>query len=433
MNALSHLKPLSAVKSPKGIRFLSPAVSPGCHCPMRMAALTAKSIQGLSSLLVGMPECTTHVRLFNPKPQGKHGELHWLYVLDANEVVFGCRNGVMDALRKMDESGAKAILLISTCVPELIGEDMESLVQEIQPELHCSVTQVMLGQFKNFSYPPGYWKTMEAMGTLMRSQQTKLLQINVLGRNPKEEHIPLPSLFPALSKRGLSLRYIAPGTSLEDIQSAPDAALNLVVSPYTEPLASRMEQDFGVPYISLHTLFSVEAIDKAYAEIAARFGFVWNNEFEEEREKAVTLEKQARERLSGLRYICSSLGIQLPLALAVYLAGFGMEPLLLHMEEFYPEDKAHAKALLALGQNPPICRMVHAESDLSILQTLAPDICFGNLPRENKVIPNVDQLMHLYGTIGYKLTADFLTQTFAVLDKARISEGRRNANGTASI
>lgn len=432
MNAISHLNKLSAVKSQKGIRFLSPAVSPGCHCPMRMAALTARKIKGLSSLLVGMPECATHVKLFHPMPEGKHGELHWTYVLDANEVVFGSRNGVMDALRKMDEAGAKAILLIATCVPELIGEDMETLVQEVQPELSAPVAQVMLGQFKNFSYPPGYWKTLEALGSLMKPQHTNPVQINVLGRSPKEEHIPMPSLFTELERKGISVRYLAPGAQLTDFQSAPDAALNLVISPFTEPLAARMQQEFGIPYLSLHTLFAVQEIDEAYEKIAKHLGFVWNHEFKVDRAQALLLEQQAQKELAGLRYICT-LGVNLPLALARYLAAFGMQPLLLHMEEFYPEDKTHAKALLALGQNPPICRMVHGESDLPILEGLSPDICFGGLPPENKIIPKLDQMHKIYGRVGYELTTELLMPVFAVLNNAGPCGKGDKTNGIASL
>lgn len=429
---LKHIKPLSAVKSGTGIRFLSPAVSPGCHCPMRMAALTAKDIRGLSSLLVGMPECATHVRLFNPKPEGKHGELHWLYVLDQHEVVFGCRDGLIDALKKMGKAGAKAILLIVTCIPELIGEDIEGIIREVQPDISAPVAYVMLGQFKNFSYPPGYWKTLKAMCSLMNAKQTEPLRINVLGRRPTEDHIVMPPLLQELESRGLSIRYLAPGAFLTDFQSAPDAALNLVVSPYTQPLAVRMKEEFGVPYVALHTLFSVEAIDRAYEEIAERFGFTWAGEFSKEREKARSLENEAVKRLNGLRYIVS-LGVGMPLALAGYLAGFGMEPLLLHMEEFYPENKDHAKALLALGQNPLICRMVNLNAEYPIIAEMAPDLCFGRLPPENKTIPNVENVYQLYGKIGYGLTIALLEQTLKVLRRDGISEKGVNAYGTASV
>lgn len=415
------------MKSAKGIRFLSPAVAPGCHCPMRMAALTAKGITGLSSLLVGMPECTTHVRLFSPTPEGKNGELHWLYVLDDREVVFGCREGVMNALRKMDKAGAKAILLIATCIPELIGEDMEALVNEVQPELTARVTSVMLGQFKNFSYPPGYWKTMEALGALMNAQKTDPVRVNVLGRSPKEKHIPMPTVLSALEERGFALRCLAPGTAVEEVQRAPDAVLNLVVSPYTQPLAVRMEQEFGVPHIDLHSRYAVCDIDGAYDQIAERLGFSWGEVFNGERESLLSLE-EARLRLKGLGYVLSP-GNELPLALAGYLARLGMEPLLLHMEEFYPEDKGHAKALLTLGQNPPICRMVNLPAELAILEGLSPDLCFGMLPPVNGAIPHVADMNSLYGRAGYGRTGELLKRIFAVLDGGKGG----SAHGTAPL
>jgi hypothetical protein len=258
---------------------------------------------------------------------------------------------------------------------------------------------------------------MEAMGTLMRPGEKDPRRVNVLGRSPDEDHIPMPPLLPALEGAGLRLRYLAPEASVEDFQNAPDAALNLVVSPYAGPLAQRMERDFGIPHAALHTLFAGAEIDLAYREIGAGFGLTWRGQLDGERERALVLEEKAAGRLKGLRYVCSP-GAGMPLALAAYLAGFGMEPLLLHMDEFYPEDQGHAKALLARGQNPPICRMVNMVGEYPILAKLAPDLCFGRLPLGKQALPNVENMHRLYGKIGYELTAELLEQTLAGLDKA---------------
>jgi hypothetical protein len=120
---LKHLRRLSTLRSGKNIKLLTPAVYSGGWCPMRIACNICEDIGGLSYLLVGMPECAIHSLRMSAMPEGTNGELRWLYVLDANEVVFGCRQGVIDALRVMDEGGAKAILMIATCVTDLIGED----------------------------------------------------------------------------------------------------------------------------------------------------------------------------------------------------------------------------------------------------------------------------------------------------------------------
>ncbi len=432
MKELMHLKRLSAVKSNIGIKFLTPAVFPGTHCPMRIASVIVEDIVGLSSLLVGMQECTTHSRLFSPKPEGKKGELHWLYVLEDKEVVFGCREGLMDALRKMDKAGAKAILLIITCVPELIGEDIEGMIHEVQPELSAQVTYVMLGQFKNFSYPPGSWKTIQALGGLMEKKEKNPLLVNVLGRSPEEDHIPMPSLLPELQARGIILRYLAPGASLEDFQNGPEAALNLVVSPYTQPLAVKMEEEFGVPYIALHTLYSVEEIDKAYAEIAVGLNICWDNCFEAERQEALALQNHAKKRLDGLRYI-SSVRIDLPLPLAIYLDSLGMTALLLHLEEYYPEDRINAQQLIARGQDPWVCRMVNAEADLPIMEALEPDIYFGYLQIASPTAPCVADMFDFYGQTGYGRTTRLLKRIFETLDETEKSRRGGISHGSSSI
>lgn len=423
MSDFSHLKRLSAVKSGKGIHFLSPAVSPGNHCPMRIASVIVENIAGLSSLLVGMPECTTHSRLFSPSPEGKNGELHWLYVLDEREVVFGCREGLIDALRKMDAAGAKAILLIATCVPELIGEDLEGMLHEVQPELSARVTFVLLGQFRNVSYPPGSWKTLEALASLMSAATRNPRQVNVLGRAPREEHIPQPSLLPALEQRGYALRYLAPGASLEDFLQAPDAALNLVVSPFAQPLAARMEREFGVPCVGLHSLYEVEEIDRAHAALAGRLGLAWEGVFEDERHEALLWQKRAGERLKGLRYIFS-LRIDMPMPLSAYLGWLGLEPLLLHLEDYYPEDRQHAQKIADRGGNPWVCRIVNVEADLPLLESLQPDLCFGYLPEANQGIPCVPDMFDFYGQIGYGRTSRLLERVLNVLDNASAFVGK---------
>lgn len=432
ISGLKHLKRLSEVKSGAGIPFLTPDVSPGTHCPMRMASVIVEDIEGLSSLLVGMPECATHSRLFSPHPEGPNGELHWLYVLDGREVVFGCRDGVMESLKKMDKAGAQAILVIATCIPDLIGEDFEGLLWELQPELKARVAFVMLGQFKNLSYPAGSWKTIHALGGLMERQDTDQYRVNILGRSPKEEHIPMPSLFPFLERSGLSLRYLAPGATFADFRTAPDAALNIVISPYTEPLAAIMKKEFGIPFISLHTCFGVEEIDRAYSDAAEHFGLSIENTFEKERREALSLEKHAAEMCRGLS-CAMALRLDLPLPLTRYLiTTLGMKPLLLHLEEYYPEDAVHAKAIQASGHNPFICRIVNEYTALPILKELCPDICFGYLPNADDELSWSADMFDFYGQAGYGRTIALLERLLPAVEKA-VAARTGGTYGTASL
>ena len=200
MGDLAHLKRLAAVKTNAGVKFLTPVAFPGNHCPMHTALKLSSNIRGMSTLVVGTAECGSYSRRVISRAKGKQA-FHWTYVLDANEVVFGCRQGLMDAVRQMDRAGAEAVMLIFTCVPEVIGEDIEGLIYELQPQVRARLNYVQMGHFKCNSYPSGFWKTLSAFVNMMAPAGRNPDVINVLGRSAEETHIPMPEILTALRIR----------------------------------------------------------------------------------------------------------------------------------------------------------------------------------------------------------------------------------------
>jgi nitrogenase molybdenum-iron protein alpha/beta subunit len=418
------LKRLSAVKTNAGVKFLTPAAFPGNHCPMHTALALSSNIRGMSTLVVGTSECGNYSRNVIAKPKGN--ELHWMYVLDASEVVFGCRKGLMEAIREMDRSGANAIMLILTCVPEVIGEDIEGIVRETQPHINATLNFVQMGHFKCNSYPSGYWKTLAAFAGLMKTQKTRADVINILGRSPEEAHIPMPELLTALLEKGFHLRCLAPKSDIEDFTAAPDARLSLILSPYMNPLAEVMRQKYQIPFISLHEIYEVSAIDDLYKSVAEALKIAWNGEFEKQRGKALSLQGRVREIFRGIRYIATHRNALMPLPLALYLAEFQMEPILLHLEEFYPDDHKWTKALLEKEQNPLLCHMVNEQADAPVLERLCPDFSFGEIPAGTNKIPCVPYLYELYGQIGYERTVLLLDRMLITLENAQGRNTRRD-------
>ena len=192
-----------------------------------------------------------------------------------------------------------------------------------------------------------------------------------------------------------------------------------------------MQRQFGLPYLSLYPLYAVEEIDAAYQQLADRFGFSWDDHFAAERRQALTLQGQARQRLSGLRFILAP-RIDLPLPLALYLSRLGMEPLLLHLEEYYPEDGAYAQELTGLGHNPWICRMVNAQAEAPLLSALAADLAFGYLPDAGEALACVPELFDFYGQIGYSRSSSLLNRIAGVLAQINTAKGG-NSDGTAPL
>ncbi|MCL2136048.1 MAG: nitrogenase component 1 [Coriobacteriia bacterium] len=425
---LRHLKRLSTIRSGKNIKFLTPAVYSGGWCPMRIACNICEDIEGLSYLLVGMPECATHSRGMNSSPNGQHGELRWLYTLDANEVIFGCHAGVADALRQMDAAGARAVLIIATCVTDLIGEDLEGIIEEVSPDIQARLSYVTLGQFKNFGSPIGTWKTAEAIGELMGPQAVQPGTANALFVEPwryNNDPVRLPLVIDALIDAGVQVRRLTRGASLDDYLAAPSAQLNLVLSAYTQPLAQKMEERFGLPYAPLHQAFSVEKIDLVYEQAAAAFGVTWSadwaSRFDRWRERALQLEERAQSELAGLRFAFLT-GVDMPVALALYLASFGMEPLVLHVQDFHNEDIAYSQELKSLGFDPPICRIMHRDHDIEVIRRLQPDISFGYVSEPIEGFRVSEEMGDYFGMTGYERTVSLLTRLFNVLDTGQTGE-----------
>ncbi len=430
MSGFAHLKRLSSVKSNAGVQFLTPAAFPGNHCPMHTALALSAKVKGMSTLVVGTPECGTYSRNIIRRSRNKEGGLHWMYILDAKEVVFGCREGLIQAIREMDRAGAKAIMVILTCVPEVIGEDAEGIIHELQPELEARLAYVTMGHFKCNSYPSGYWKTLATFTAFMEPAEAPSPDtVNVLGRSPGEEHIPMPALLQSLEKRGFRLRFLAPGTDFEEFQKAPDARLNLVLSPFMNRLAEEMQRTLGIPYVSLHEIYAPNDIDDLYQSVADTLEISWGGELMEEREQALLHEQQIRELLEGASCILGHIGAMMPLPLALYLHRLGLKPLLLHMEEFFPDDRKWAKKLAAEGLNPLICHMVNEPADILALQELRPDFFFGKPMKPGNGVPGLVHMFDLYGRAGYERTALLLRRMQEAVEHHRASEEGRRQHG----
>lgn len=394
VSRLQHLRRLSAVKSERALTLLTPAADPGSHCPMHTILTLAGRIDGVSTLVIGMPECGTYSKMVIPEPYGKQGELHWHYLLDGNEVVFGCSKGLGEALKEMDAAGARAILLLVTCIPDLIAEDVNMLVDELQPQLSARLAAVPAAHFACSSYPPGYWRTLEAIGTFMEEPggppAGTARTVNIMSFGTSRDAAG-PELEAMLNRQGDNLRFLNPSSTLDVYMEAPQADLNLVLSPNFVPLAAAMERRFGIPAVHLHSAHSCEDIDRAYERIADILDFQWKDSLHPDRAQLLRLECQAEECVKGITFIVTEGRVD-PLPLAAYLTRLGMEPLLLHMEGFGQGDKAWAKAITQRGHDPWVCHMVNPASDAKILADLAPGLCVGR-----PLVPRSEGTVYLEG------------------------------------
>lgn len=426
MNDIKHLKCLSSVRSMSSIRPLTPAAFPGNHCPMHTALSLGARIEGMSTLVIGTAECSYYSRNVPNASRSREQGLHWTYLLDSREVVFGFRDGLIDAIKEMDKAGAKVILLLATCVPELIGEDIESICYEIQTKVRARLVHIPLGNFKCGSYEPGYWKTLLAIGKLTEKVQERKKTVNILGRSSQESHIPMPELIVLLKSYDVPLRFLAPDSSVEDFISAGDAQMNIILSPFMNPLAEWMAQVHEIPFLSLHDIYDTKEIENAYLHIEQCLGIEIGCKFAERLKYTRKIQKKAVDKIRGLQYISADIGALQPLPLSVYLSKLGMEPVMIHMEEFYPSDMQWKEKIISLDKNPVICLMLNKQGDGPLIEAMCPDMVLGDWDIQGKGRPPMVQLLDLYGQVGYERTVTILKRITDVLMEGK-GEGENGA------
>ncbi|MDF2985165.1 MAG: oxidoreductase/nitrogenase component 1 [Eubacterium sp.] len=387
---LRHLNRISDVNSNKGVKFLHKAASPGSHCPLHTTLATIKRLGNVSSLVVGMPECGYYSRFVMTSPYGRNGELHYLYEMDSNEVVFGCREGLMDAIRQMDREGAKVIFIVVTCIPELIGEDIESVITELKGEINAKLLFTNVAHFTRNGYQAGFFNTISKLPDIAEGiiPARDGSNINILGSAGSSEML----LFnQSLIEGGYKINILDNNSSLEDILSSVDGKISIVLSPKMMKLAKKLEEKYGIPYFCLHNLYSCDDITIKYENILEMLNSKHLNVLQELKAELLQLEEECKTILKGRKFITSNPELD-TIPYAAYLSSLGMLPVLLHVEEFYEENMELCSSLKAYGQDPYVCYISDVSRLMNVIEEEDIFISFGNCEdmRQEKIISDLD-------------------------------------------
>jgi len=345
--------PLSKINARTVIPFSGIPEDPGRHCPMHTALSLTRNINGVSTLVVGSAECGYYSRYVMTDQRGRNGELHYVYELDAGEVVFGCRKGLLEALKEMNREGAEIIMLILTCVPALIGEDMEAVIKELEGKITAKLFFVDGAHFKYNGYYPGFLDTYSGLGLLYKKATPKEEEtnncernVNLLGALLGKEGLALKS---CLQEAGCNLLEVNPKTIVKAAEQICKGTLNVLLDANQSLLSEKL----NMPEIISCKSFGAEAIRADYQNLFKQLD-IENNGQEFLHSSYLVLkekEKQAKEVLKGISFIMTSQEL-LALPVAAYLSELGMEPKLLSVENLYEKDIPWKDDILKHGYDP---------------------------------------------------------------------------------
>jgi len=377
---INQMKRLSEVKETKDLQQLTAALFPGSHCPLMGAMMVIGGIEDALMLVLGTDECTYYTKKatvggfnFENSLDNRCFSIH----IGRHEVTFGCKELLYDAFAElMEERQPKAVFLVTTCVLEVTGDDVDSMAQELSAMYQTPVIPVHTEHFKSVNHLPGVRDTITAcFGLIREPQQIQKKRVNILGQRLGK--IDKTELYRELCKHDVEIGMKLPGgTDVESIQNAATAEVNIVVNPLGLPLAQKMKEKFGTPYVLFDKYVTPSLILKSYRELYSYLGISAEEELTAQYEEAERAVSAAHTEVAGMKYIYGNTSLAC-YEYNAFLVSLGMEPQIIQANEIGEDDMVFREEILQ-KYNPYMTRTANIAPLQYVYEILQPDLYLGH-------------------------------------------------------
>jgi len=417
---LGRLKTLGKIEDPnKDIHGLSYAQFPGTHCPLMGAAMAVRGIRGAYMMIVGTDECsyyTKHMTIHSEDWGGLAGRCVSV-TIDQHDVTFGCAKKTEEAFSELlEEVTPEAVFLVTTCVPEIIGDDFDAIADSLSERYGIPVMPVHTEHFKCENHMPGVERTITACIRLMEPQPVGD-GVNVLGQ--RLGRFEDTELYRVLKSAGVPVCAMIPsGCSIDEIRRAPSAKVNIVVNDIGMPLARKMKAKFGTPYVFFDKFSDPAHIAEAYEQLFSFLNIEVPEELTALSEEAKAAAAAAKERLTGVPFIYGNTPFRCFEACG-FMASLGMVPQLIQCHGVSEDDRRDTERILQCA-DPYITQVANIAPLQYIYDVLKPKLYLGHeyaarLRKKGIAIVHTDAGG---GMLGYEVTTYFTKQLLAAAEEA---------------
>lgn len=415
---------LSEAAHMKQVKPLSYALFPGYHCPLMGAMMTIDEIDHSVMVVIGPDECAFYTKLATDTggPISAKGCQIVSVVLDQHDVTFGCQEKMDEAFEElMEEFKPQIVYLVTTCVVEVIGDDIDAMAEGYSDRYGLPVVVVHAENFKTDDHLPGIEHTLDSSLALMEPQQTCDC-VNVLGMRLGDFR--KTEVYRYLRESGIGLGLQLPGrTSAEAVRTAPKAACNIVVHPVGLPLARAMERKFGTPYVVFERFSDPDRILECYETLYAILGKTLPAGLRDLYGAMTEKTAGARKALTGKRYISGNTALS-NYELHSFLAEkLEVTPLLLQISDL-DEDSVPYRQKLLERADPYVTRSANLAALPHLYPLLKPEFNIGAgdpVALGKNGIATV-RMMRAYNTLGFEVT-EMVLDAFLKAAKQRAEAG----------
>ncbi|SBV97481.1 Nitrogenase molybdenum-iron protein, alpha and beta chain [uncultured Eubacteriales bacterium] len=296
----------------------------------------------------------TYKRLRDP---GSSGTIWLSSNLDESDVIGGGEEKLKEAVLFADrEYRPEIIVVVSSCVPALVGDDVDAILENLQSDtaarlIACNCegfkTKIMAtaydaaynGIMKGITEPYREWRPLTESDQDRAEREFRISRtVNVfnVGSMSRTDELELERLLNAV---GLNVNFLPCYAEPDDFQTSLEAALNVsVCGTHDDYYLKYLRESFGIPYLIDTIPIGKKNVARWLRKIAEFF------HLEKETEDLIALEEAAleeglapfREKLRGKRVYIGGGEVRI-LATASIAQDLGMEIVGLkghHVDEF---------------------------------------------------------------------------------------------------
>lgn len=376
---LSKLKHLSEIKDTKDIKQLTAALFPGSHCPLMGAMMAVGGIKDAVMLVLGTDECAYYTKKATIGGFSFKGidNRCFTVTVDQHDVTFGCKDMLYEAFDElMKELSPEAIFLVTTCVLEVTGDDVDSMAVELQKKYKVPVLPVHTEHFKTANHIPGVRDTITACLPLIKNVETSSkLKVNVIGQ--RLGNFTDTELYNILQKNHVEIGTMLPGgTTVEDIMNAATANVNIVVNQLGLPFAEAMKEKFGTPYVMFEKYVDPDHVLEVYRQLFDYLHLNFDENLNDLYRECKKMIADARREVEGMKYIYGNTSLAC-MEYNAFMVSLGMEPQLIQMNEVNDREQMYFADVL-IKHDPYITKSANIAPLQYVYDVLKPNLYLGH-------------------------------------------------------
>lgn len=411
----SHIKTLDKIKKDYDVKRGAHAFYPGLHCPLFASVAMSAQIEDLYILVVGTEECAYYSKNLISRMNTDHQRL-FTFVLGKNDIAFGCGRKLSGAILKIyKEESCKALLVISTCITELIGEDFDIVISNLEQELDCTIMLVRTNHYQKDSPLLGMEKTLSELVKLMERQIRKLKTVNILGH--RLEGFEQTELGKLLEKNSVEVNVRIPTKcKVDTIKSAPSAQLNIVIDFSAIELAEKMKTKFQMDYVYFGKHTNPERIKDCYMALESGLGIEIQDDVSILYSDTLNAINKLKSIVKGRTFVFG-MPPMFVYEITSLLCKLGMKPLWLQAVGLREEQIEYKNEILEFA-NPKVFRALDIPFIKKISDKEQPHYCFTRKDKlyEKTEYQMIEMVEDIKG-IGFEVPLDIMKKIISVEDK----------------